>query len=360
MIGLVDYDLQTCQSSHLHPPNLEIMKLATYYKIERQQFCRLMPLTNEEDLTTYDKIYFFSEANVIPKVPERFLRADNVIYGGTAFTNGIYRPFEEELIDYTLPRPAIYKEFLKDKFNDGIKAKVISQILDDSYYRHYAGKEKLPLPAIRPKKRLWLYDTEFFQDGWREMVQEATDRKVSTINTIHPIVCHKLHQYFEMRTTPKISRANWVILDIGIPLEEVHYMFKEYRPAFLEDITNTSQVALQIGGTMDTSFRYYKDLIYKLNLLYSFWSQKVPIKLKYIPPRLGANCGITHLLQAVELWANSDNRDWTINDKICRKKMKTPTPEYEEELMILKFYPYAADLFTQNYNDLYRRGIWKV
>ena len=81
MIGLIDYDLQTSTSVNLHPPNLEIMKLATYYKLEQQHFCRLMSL-NETELTAYDKIYFFSEAETRPEVPEAFLKSNNVIYGG--------------------------------------------------------------------------------------------------------------------------------------------------------------------------------------------------------------------------------------------------------------------------------------
>lgn len=34
MIGLIDYDLQTTDNQYLTPPNLEIMKLATYYRGE--------------------------------------------------------------------------------------------------------------------------------------------------------------------------------------------------------------------------------------------------------------------------------------------------------------------------------------
>ena len=60
MIGLVDYDLQTTSLTALIPPNLEIMKLANYYKTELNTFCRLIDL-NENDLSGYEKIYFFSE-----------------------------------------------------------------------------------------------------------------------------------------------------------------------------------------------------------------------------------------------------------------------------------------------------------
>lgn len=62
MIGLVDIDLQTSTATNLCPPNIEIMKLATYYKTEENLFCRLINL-DETELTSYDKIYIFSEAD---------------------------------------------------------------------------------------------------------------------------------------------------------------------------------------------------------------------------------------------------------------------------------------------------------
>lgn len=133
MIGLVDYDLQTTTSTQLLIPNLEIMKLATYYK-EQNVFCRLINL-NETELSAYNKIYFFSEISTDIQVPPAFLRSSNVIFGGTAFTNGIYQPFENSIIDYTIAKPYIYKNFLKDKYDNGIKTKIIEHILDDSYYR---------------------------------------------------------------------------------------------------------------------------------------------------------------------------------------------------------------------------------
>lgn len=89
MIGLVDYDFQTNTALTLTPPNLEIMKLATYYKTEKNIFCRLMSL-DETELTSYDTIYFFSEQSIPPEIPDAFKRSDNVVFGGTAFTNGIY------------------------------------------------------------------------------------------------------------------------------------------------------------------------------------------------------------------------------------------------------------------------------
>ena len=208
MIGLVDYDFQHSTSVHLTYPNLEIMKLATYYKYENNIFCRLIDL-KEEELEVYDKIYFFSESNGTPEVPLNFRKSKNIIYGGTAFTNGIYQPFENSIIDYTIPRPSIYKEFLKEKYNEGIKAKNINQTLDNSYYRCYAGNNKLPRPAIKPKKQIILYDKDFFYPDWKNIIEDISNHKPATIIRIHPIICKTLEQYMDVRNyQSKIGRAS--------------------------------------------------------------------------------------------------------------------------------------------------------
>lgn len=219
MMGLLDFDFCSSTSTTLLVPNIEIMKLYSYYRAEENQFCRLLTL-DEQELGAYDKIYFFSETSSKPQIPEQFLRANNVVYGGTAFTNGKYIPFENSVIDYTLPRPAIYKEFLKQKYNDGIKAKVISHVLDDTYYRNYAGENKLPLPAVLPRKRVFLYDKEFFYPDWKETLEKISSRNPSSIIRIHPVICDNLTKFFELRTYSKFARSNEIILDLNIPLEE--------------------------------------------------------------------------------------------------------------------------------------------
>ena len=115
MIGLVDLQLQSWDKPQLCPPNLEIMKLATYYQNEENKFCRLINL-DETEFGGYEKIYIFSESKNFITVPEALRRAPNVIYGGTAFTNNKYVPFENKLIDYTIARPRIYTNFLKEKY----------------------------------------------------------------------------------------------------------------------------------------------------------------------------------------------------------------------------------------------------
>ena len=93
MIGLIDLDLQSSTSVNLTPPNLEIMKLATYYRIEENKFCRLIPL-NETNFMGYEKIYCESELLGWKAVPPALLKTNNIFYNGSAFSDGNYIPFE--------------------------------------------------------------------------------------------------------------------------------------------------------------------------------------------------------------------------------------------------------------------------
>lgn len=253
MIGLVDYDLYTSTSERRLTPNLEIMKLATYYKKEENTFCRLLDL-DEEDLSNYEKVFFFSEIHKNPTIPETFLRAKNVIYGGTAFTNGVYRPFDNPIIDYTLPKTFIYKEYLKEKYQQGVKTKVIGHVLDDAYYRCYAGESRLPIPPMLPQKRIFLYDYDFFYPDWQDIINSITERKPSAIFRIHPIECTTLNQYLAIRNNTKISRSNLIIFNLTIPNDEIAYLFKKYKQFFLGDITSTTNVCVSLGGNFKTSF----------------------------------------------------------------------------------------------------------
>ena len=362
MIGLVDWDLQTSNNTKILIPNLEIIKLATYYRSEENIFCRLVEL-DETELSGYEKIYFFSEANEMPQIPSAFLRADNIIYGGTAFTKGVYKPFENEIIDFTLPRPAIYKDFLKKKYQEGIKTNVIGHTLDDTYYRMYAGENQLPIPRITQKKRVYLYDKDFFYPNWKEIIEKISLRKPSSIIRIHPIVCKTISQYFELREQSKIARTNEIILDTNIPLNEVYYMLKKYKNLFLADITPNSNIYITLGEDFPSSYHYYKDLIYKLNLLYSFWSAGIEIKIKYIKPSIGINNPMENLSLVIENWARGRwKNNNTINKRIPKKQRKKDedTIEEKEKMLLLKFHPSAKDLFNQTFEGLKKGGYWRI
>lgn len=237
-----------------------------------------------------------------------------------------------------------------------MKTKVIGHILDDTYYRCYAGESRLPLPPIIPQKRVFIYDREFFYPDWEEIIDEISDRKPSSIFRIHPIECKTLQQYFSVRAKTKISRMNEIILNINIPLDECVYLFKKYKNLFLADITDSSNVYLTLGGNLHTSFHSYKNFIYKMNLLYSFWANSIPLKVKYIEPFIGYNDPLKNLSKLVASWTRKGKYKHTLDEKMTKSK----TLEKEEKELLLKFYPSSKDLFMQNYPELRRRGQWKL
>ena len=360
MIGLVDPTLQASTSKTLLIPNLEIMKLATYYRTEENQFCRLIGL-EETELSSYDKIYFFSEAAQKPEVPLQFLRATNVEFGGTAFTNGIYKPFKNEIIDYTIARPAIYKEFLKEKYNDGIKTSVIAHVLDDSYYRNYAGENKLPLSPVRPNKRFFLYDKDFFYPDWEDTIKEITRRKCSNIIRIHPIVCTNLSQFFAARSYPKLSRSNEYILDLEIPLEDVYYLINHYKNFFLADVVKGSNVFIPLKGEKQTKLQYASELVYRLNLIYSYWAAGIWMRFKYIYPKIGILNPYESLFLTVERWADVNRpriEAKTFYEWIPKNKKYNYLREQIKEL--IKYRPDIDKLFNYSFKEIKEKGVWYI
>ena len=358
MVGLLDYDLLQSDISTRIVPNLEIMKLATYYRVEENHFCRLLSL-DEKELDCYDKIYFFSETGHKLLVPDEFKRANNVIYGGTAFTNKQYIPFENQLIDYTIPRILIYKDYLKQKYQEGYKNMVISHALDDTYYRMYAGTNKLPIPPIHAKKRVYLFDRDFFYPDWEKILDDISRRRPGGIYRLHPIVCHTLTEFFSARKCSKLARTTEYILDLNIPLTEVKYLIKDYKNYLLAEIAQSSNVYLQFNNSLPTFEAYCKNFTYIMNLLYAFWSNNIPIKIYTEPSPVGINNPIEQLQSVVSTWTVASIVKKKQNDTLLKRlgKNKSLLKQYED---ILSKAPYAKTLFDQSYGELMKRGFWRL
>ena len=359
MIGLVDLQLQSWGKPQLCPPNLEIMKLATYYQQEENTFCRLINL-DETELGGYEKVYVFSEAKEYITVPEAFKRASNVIYGGTAFTNGVYVPFENKLIDYTLARPRIYANFLKDKYIAGLTEIEINRLLDNSYYRWHAGTEVLPLPAIKKRHRIYIYDMDFFQEGWRKIIDRMIARKPSSINFIHPAHYKRINDFLDVRENSLIARGNDAYLDLEIPLKETPILMKHYKDRLLAVIPPSAQVYLSLGGSFHYRTDYFKDFIYKLKLLYIFWNYNIPIKIKYEEPALGCYNPLSDISKLIATWTQGDTKHYkTIIDRIPKdKSMSERRPEREQVETILEKYPSMKTLFYQTTGTIKQGGYW--
>lgn len=360
MIGLVDLQLQSWDKPQLCPPNLEIMKLATYYQAEENVYCRLVSL-DETEFGGYEKIYVFSESKNFITVPEAFKRAPNIIYGGTAFTNGKYIPFENKRIEYTLARPRIYSQFLRDKRQAGLSDVEIGRLLDNTYYRWLADGDQLPLPAIKKRHRIYIYDKDFFQEGWRKIIDRIIERNPSSINFIHPAHYKKISDFLDVRENSLIARSNDAYLDLNIPLRETPILMKHYKNRLLAVVNKSSQVYLSLGGSFHYQTDYFKDIIYKLNLLYVFWSCNIPMKIKYEEPSLGCYNPIADLSKLISTWSQGETCNYkSIMERIPKdKKLTDIRPERQQLRTIIDKYPHTETLFRQTVETSKKGGFWK-
>lgn len=350
MIGLIDPSF-TWHNKKAEVPNLEIMKLATYYRLEEKEPCHL--ILPGESTAGYDKIYCYSEFS--NEVPQEVRAAKNIIYGGPAFTGGAYVPFENFKIDFTQPRTTIYNDYFKQC---NFTPEKIMKILDGIYYRMYAGEEKLPTTTITSGNRVYIYDANIFVKDWQDIVGYLESKKPSSIRTIHPITCTTMSQYMALRNFAKLSRGNDVYLNLPVKKEEYGFFFKEYERYLLGDILKSTAVYIPFGGEKLTYTDYYKDLIKALNILYSYWARGIPIKLKYIRPSFHRLTKINDLSIFIERWSSLSN-DNDLNRSIKDKFYKTPRPEKLQYEEMIRWYPGSKNLFIQNFNALRAKKYWR-
>ena len=107
-IGLYDGDLQ---KYFYCPFNLELMKIAAYYK-NKNQIVSLSPTFKPE---RYSK-FFFRKDYYDGNFPDKLMTSKNIEYGGLAFTQGIYAPLAMD-IETTPPDRFIYERVLKTYFD---------------------------------------------------------------------------------------------------------------------------------------------------------------------------------------------------------------------------------------------------
>lgn len=128
-IGLLDQD--AILSPETFYPNLEIMKLSSYYK-KNKNFVSL--ILNPKEVDRYTKIVLRKDTNDENYLSNLFLNK-KCEYGGLAFTNNIYKPLEKE-IENCIPDISIYNSYfnkilLKLKKGEILKRK----FLQSSYIR---------------------------------------------------------------------------------------------------------------------------------------------------------------------------------------------------------------------------------
>lgn len=82
------------------------------------------------------------------------------------------------------------------------------------------------------------------------------------------------------------------------------------------------------------------------------------MRVIYIEPNIGFNDVLAPLSKLVASWAKNLDHKQTLNQRIVRKTVITP--EQQSRDLLLKFHPYASDLFNQTYSILKQRRRWAL
>ena len=208
MIGLLDYD--ALQQKKIRYPNLELMKMATYLRRNRQSVQIIVDL---ENLEFYSEIYLFQDDDSLP-YPSSILRRRNVKWFGLAFSSGVHKPLDNEIEDCE-PSISIYKLLFKDFImKDQIKMEQVGYLLNASYVRLNRSLNKKYLKSIKKHRRVFVYDTEVFIGDWRKNADAILKRGAVGFNFIHPQHITDYELWFDITTnySKNVFAKNYITL----------------------------------------------------------------------------------------------------------------------------------------------------
>ena len=177
-IGIMDADMATYT---LVPFNLEVMKLAAYYKKKGE----IVILTPSFTPDRHQK-YFYRKDYDDGDYPIDLLRHKNLEYGGLAFSNNVYVPLPPE-IEKMRPDPTIYEKMEKVIMNaDGAaahKKKIFQNMMNSEHCRiSLDGKTVWPefhkqFKFLKTARNLMIHDYDLGAiEGGFEAVKSILDR----------------------------------------------------------------------------------------------------------------------------------------------------------------------------------------
>lgn len=195
-IGLYDADLMFAPTSF--KLNLEIMKMASYFKKRGDTVEFLLNLQNTEK---YDIIYIRKDSEKTVLDNSIFLKK-NIEWGGLAFTNGEYIPMEPIDIEYAIPNVSIYSKYFKMMLSSGeLKEDKYKTMLNANYIRLCFNGEIAKMDYIEKSRTAVVYDTHLTeQPNWSEALCELGSRlnKNRKISFVRPIVFKTIDENFDL------------------------------------------------------------------------------------------------------------------------------------------------------------------
>ena len=216
MIGLIDCDALARDGPFI--PNLEIMKLYSYYK--PQEMVKL--LLDDSMLDACSIIYLRKDKKNSP-IPHDWLKNRNVNWGGMAFTNNTYVPMAPEIED-VVPSYSVYNAYIKDVVQGNYMAKCNEiEFLDYSFLRLHNGRP-ISTKSIRYGMPLLIYDGYIMQEGYEEKLKTVAECEPSQVRYVFPVMIQneeELEVFKECNLIYRISGhsiQNELVLNIDFQL----------------------------------------------------------------------------------------------------------------------------------------------
>ena len=351
MIGIVDYDFVFAEKGS-NLPSLGAMKMATFLQKEQPQL-----LLSLNQVPLCEKVYFFSEMP-LDSFPLEIITAENLVAYGAVFSEEFPR-----LAHHMMPDTRLYRKYIQQE----VAAERMSvskglDILDSTYYLAKVNDELLPIPAAPARKKFYLYDKDFlsYSDCWT-IFDSIMKKRPSTIYSVEPLLCHTMKQFLFLREEyEKVSRSNKIILDYYVPLHQFDAYFSKYKLKLLGEITKESNVCVYIGKPYGAQafgeVFYIRNMVYCLNLLFSYYSRNIPIKVEIYEPPLGYQNPFEELYIGIREWANNKNWDITLRASLTRIKRRK-----EQLNQLLEKHRIFNQFLDESKNSVKnKRGIWTI
>lgn len=277
-IGLYDYDFMT----YTHVPfNLELMKLAAYYK-KRKEVVIMMPFL---DPPRHQKVFIRKDYD--DGIFDKKLFEPNVVYGGRAFSCEEYVPLERE-IEETYPDKMLYEKYRDNFCITKNYEKIFRQMQNAEHLRISLDGKTVwnkflnPFNPTKQTKTLIFHDYDLNKiAGGFEAVQEALSR----LNENH-IQGRLIGMKFPVQVSNVKDMEKWCSLNPSSDLFSLQYngimenetfdfLLKKVRP----NTGNKLQYNLTPKGSTEEDFINNLPIIYKQCLLAR--TQGYIISLKY-------------------------------------------------------------------------------
>lgn len=272
IIAVCDYDAVAEPNRFF--PNLEVMKLSSYYKTKNHLTYSIFDLKDQTLFTTASKVIIRKDRKNL-KIPTDVLGYSNVTYGGLGFTQGQYVALDPDIED-AAPDRGFYDEFLETAKITKVKRAMVNTVLNNAMVRLSldgmtcnSNWDKVDLG--RPSKTITIFDPNVPQ----------LHNSFEILNSFG----HKLRFRWPIKVYSLEERLHWAKLPIthDSDFNLYNYDYNDLEP--LTPLYYTSPLTYIIGfqnnTETETVLKEIKQLI-KL-ALHQKIENKLKLKLWYAP-----------------------------------------------------------------------------